>query len=80
MTVFKDVRKLAAAAAAAAIDIVKGKAFPTTGTVVTKGRSKEPAFLIAPQSITKANYTLLFTSGWFKKSDVCNGIYKQYCK
>ncbi len=80
MTVFKDVRKLAAAAAAAAIDIVKGKPVPTTGTVVTKGRSKEPAYLIAPQSITKANYTLLFTSGFLKKSDVCNGTYTQYCK
>jgi D-xylose transport system substrate-binding protein len=80
MTVFKDVRKLAAAAAAAAIDIVKGKPFPTTGTVVTKGRSKEPAYLIAPQSITKANYTLLFTSGFLKKGDVCNGTYAKYCK
>jgi len=80
MTVFKDVRKLAAAAAAAAVDIVKGKAVPTTGTVKTKGRSTEPAFLIAPQSITKANYTLLFTTGFLKKSDVCNGTYAQYCK
>src|SRR5437667_1417755 len=80
MTVFKDVRKLAAAAAAAAVDIVKGKAVPTTGTVKTKGRSLEPAFLIAPQSITKANYKLLFTSGFLKKKDVCNGTYAQYCK
>ena len=80
MTVFKDVRKLAAAAAAAAVDIVKGKAVPTTGTVKTKGRATEPAFLIAPQSITKANYTLLFTTGFLKKSDVCNGTYTQYCK
>ena len=80
MTVFKDVRKLAAAAAAAAVDIVKGTKFPTTGTVKTKGRSVEPAFLIAPQSITKANYKLLFTSGFLKKSDVCNGAYTQFCK
>src|SRR5712692_2863099 len=69
MTVFKDVRKLAAAASAAAIDIVKGKKVPTTGTVKTKGRSVEPAFLIAPQSITKANYKLLFTSGFLKKGE-----------
>jgi D-xylose transport system substrate-binding protein len=80
MTVFKDVRKLAAAAAAAAVDIVKGTKFPTTGTVKTKGRSVEPAYLIAPQSITKANYKLLFTSGFLKKSDVCNGTYTQFCK
>jgi D-xylose transport system substrate-binding protein len=80
MTVFKDVRKLAAAAAAAATDIVKGKPFPTTGVVTTKGRGVEKAFLIAPQAITKANYKLLFTSGFLKKSDVCNGTYAQYCK
>src|SRR5436305_677699 len=71
MTVFKDVRKLAAAAAKAAVAIAKGTAVPTTGKVKTKGRSMEPASLIAPQSITKANYTLLFTSGFLKKGDVC---------
>jgi D-xylose transport system substrate-binding protein len=80
MTVFKDVRKLAKAAAAAAVDVVKGKAVPTTGKVTTKGRSKEPAYLIAPQSITKSNYKLLFSSGFLKKGDVCNGVYTKYCK
>ena len=67
MTVFKDVRKLATATAKAAIKIVKGQKPPTTGTVKTKGRSIEPAYLIAPQSITKANYKLLFTGGFLKK-------------
>jgi D-xylose transport system substrate-binding protein len=80
MTVFKDVRKLAVAAAGAAVNIVNGKAPKTTGKVKTKGRSLEPAFLIAPQSITKANYKLLFTSGFLKKADVCNGTYAQFCK
>jgi len=80
MTVFKDVRKLEAAAAAAAVNIVNGKPFKTTGSVHTKGRGIEKAFLIAPQSITKANYKLLFTGGFLKKGDVCNGTYKQYCK
>ena len=80
MTVFKDVRLEAAAAAKAAVAIVKGKAVPTTGTIKTKGRSLEPAFLIKPQAITKANYKVLFTSGFLKKSDVCNGTYTQYCK
>ena len=80
MTVFKDVRKLATAAAAAAVDLLNGKKPKTTGTVKTKGRSLEPAYLIAPQSITKANYKLLFTSGFLKKSDVCIGEYAKYCK
>jgi D-xylose transport system substrate-binding protein len=80
MTVYKDVRQLAAVAAKAAIQIVKGQQLTTTSTVKTKGRSVEPAILIAPQAITKANYNLLFTSGFLKKSDVCNGTYAQYCK
>ncbi len=80
MTVFKDVRKLAAAAAKAAVAIAKGGKPPPTGTVKTKGRSTEPAYLIAPESITKANYKKLFTSGFLKKGDVCNGEYAKYCK
>jgi D-xylose transport system substrate-binding protein len=80
MTVFKDVRKLATAAAGAAIKIAQGKPFATNATVKTKGRGPEKAFLIAPQAITKANYKLLFTSGFLKKGDVCNGVYAQYCK
>src|SRR5205085_4019656 len=75
MTVFKDHRQLAAAAAKAAVAVVKGTKVPTTGPVKTKGRSTEPAYLIAPQSITKSNYKILFTSGFLKKSDVCNGVY-----
>jgi D-xylose transport system substrate-binding protein len=80
MTVFKDVRKLAAATAKAAVAIVKGQKVPTTGVVKTKGRSIEPAFLIAPETITKANYKKLFTSGFLKRGDVCNGVYTKYCK
>jgi D-xylose transport system substrate-binding protein len=80
MTVFKDVRKLAAATAKAAVAISKGQAPPTTGTVKTKGRSVEKAYLIPPQAITKANYKLLFTGGFLKRGDVCNGEYLKYCK
>jgi D-xylose transport system substrate-binding protein len=79
MTVWKDVRILATKTAQAAIKIVRGQKPPTTGFVNTKGRSKEPAYLIAPQMITKANWKKLITSGWFKKGDICNGTYTQYC-
>ncbi|TML88244.1 MAG: sugar ABC transporter substrate-binding protein [Actinobacteria bacterium] len=80
MTVFKDVRKLATVAAKAAVQIVKGQKLTTTGTIKTKGRGPEPTILIAPQSITKANYKLLFTSGFLKKGDVCNGSFSKFCK
>ena len=80
MTVYKDVRQLAKVAAKAAVQIVKGQKLTTTGTVKTKGRSIEPAILIPPTSITKANYKILFSSGFLKKKDVCVGVYAKYCK
>jgi D-xylose transport system substrate-binding protein len=79
MTVWKDVRILATKTAQAAVDMIHGKHPPTTGVVTTKGRGSEPAFLIKPQAITKANWRQLITSGWFKKSDICNGKYTKYC-
>jgi D-xylose transport system substrate-binding protein len=80
MTVWKDVRKLATATAKAAVKIAKGQAPPTTGKVKTKGRGLEPAYLIAPQAITKSNWKVLVTSKFLNKKDICNGKYAQYCK
>src|SRR4051794_6356874 len=79
MTVFKDVRILATKTAQAAVKIAKGAKPPTTGFVTTKGRSKEPAYLIAPQSITKSNWQILTAGGFLKKSEICTGSYKKYC-
>jgi D-xylose transport system substrate-binding protein len=79
MTVYKAVPKEAAAAAAAAIAIVKGKPLKTTGTV-PNGKKKEKAILIPPTSITKANYKLLFTDKFLKRSEVCVGAFAKYCK
>jgi D-xylose transport system substrate-binding protein len=81
MTVWKDQRLLATKTAAAAIRIAKGLKPPTTGTIKTKGRSLEPAYLITPQTITKANWRLL-TAGavpYIPKSQICSGEYKKYC-
>jgi D-xylose transport system substrate-binding protein len=79
MTIFKDVRILATKTAQAAVKIVKGQKPPTTGFVTTKGRSKEPAYLIPPQSITKKNWRILVQGGFLKASDICNGEFKKYC-
>ena len=81
MTVWKDQRLLATRTAQAAIRIARGQKPVTTGFVTTKGRAKEPAYLIPPQTITKANWKLL-TQGavpYIKKSDICSGEYKKYC-
>ena len=44
------------------------------------GKKKEPTQTIPVVWITKANYKRLFTDGFLKKSQVCIGAYKQYCK
>jgi hypothetical protein len=31
-------------------------------------------------SITKANYTRLFRDGFLKRSQVCSGQFKKFCK
>src|SRR6478735_5873387 len=78
MTVWKDTRILAKAAARSAIQLLKGQKLSTTGSV-KNGTKTEPAFIIQPISVTKANWRKLYTSGFLKKSDICNGSYKQYC-
>jgi len=75
-TVYKSVRKEANAAAAAAIAIIKKK--PVAG--VNGKVSGTKSILLTPVWITKANYKLLFTEGFLKKSQVCNGDYAKYCK
>jgi D-xylose transport system substrate-binding protein len=74
-TVYKSVKKEAAAAAQAAISLLKGKKVATNGKV-----SGTPSILLKPVWITKRNYKLLFKDGFVKKSQVCVGTYKQYCK
>jgi D-xylose transport system substrate-binding protein len=74
-TVYKSVRLEANGAAAAAIALIKGTSVKTNGKV-----SGTPSILLTPVWITKKNYTLLFKENFVKKSEVCIGQYKQYCK
>ncbi len=78
-TVYKYVPDEAKAAAAAAVALLKGKT-PKTNGFRPNGKKKEPTLTIPVVSITKANYTRLFTDKFLKKSDVCIGKFKQYCK
>src|SRR4051812_1435369 len=78
MTVWKDTRVLAKAAAGAAVSLLKGTPLKTTGTV-PNGKLKEKAYIIPPVMLTKANWTKIYMSGFLKKSEVCTGSYKQYC-
>jgi D-xylose transport system substrate-binding protein len=75
-TVYKSVRREANAAAAAAIAIVKHKKVPGVNAKVSGTKS----ILLTPVWVTKKNYTLLFKEGFVKRSQVCIGQYKKYCK
>jgi D-xylose transport system substrate-binding protein len=79
MTVYKSVRAEANAAAKIAIDLIKGRT-PKTNATINNGSRMVPSVFLKPISITKANYTLLFKEGFLKKSQVCVGQYKKYCK
>jgi len=78
-TVYKYVPLEANAAAAAAVALLHGKK-PLTNTTRANGSKKEPTETLPVEWITKQNYTQLFTQGFLKKSAVCVGTYKQYCK
>ena len=77
-TVYKPVPVEAAAAARVAIDMIKGKPVATNG-VTSNGDRKVPSVLETPIWITKANYKVLFNSGFLKRSQVCVGQYKKLC-
>jgi D-xylose transport system substrate-binding protein len=78
-TVYKYVPDEANAAAAAAIALVKGQK-PKTNTTRKNGSKSEPTLALPVVWITKSNYTRLFTDHFLKKTDVCIGQYKKYCK
>jgi D-xylose transport system substrate-binding protein len=80
MTVYKFVPLEANAAAAAAVALLRHKKVPGINGFRKNGPKKEPAVLLPVSSITKANYTRLFRDKWLKRSEVCIGQYKQYCK
>ena len=67
------------AAAAAAVALLKGTEAEDEHDR-KNGTKNEPTLALPVVWITKANYKRLFTDKFLKKSDVCIGVYKQYCK
>jgi D-xylose transport system substrate-binding protein len=89
MTVFKNIPIEVAAAAKAAIQLLKGQ--KVTGIngycdakknvcSTTKSGQSAPSILSPPTAVTKANYKILFTQGFLKRSEVCVGQYVKFCK
>lgn len=81
MTVYKAVPLEAKAAATAAIAIIKGNKVVTNGTTYDSvGKRNVPSILAVPKTVNKANYQILFTDKFLKKSEVCVGAFKKFCK
>ena len=78
-TVYKYVPAESDAAIAAAVALYKGKKPPSNSTR-PNGKKRQPTMVIPVVSITKANYTRLFRDRFLKRSEVCSGEYKQYCR
>ena len=80
MTVYKSVKAEAAAAARVAIAIIKKKPVTGINASINNGTRNVPSIFLKPVTITKKNYTLLFRDGFLKRSQVCVGTYRKYCK
>ncbi len=78
-TVYKYVPEETAAAVTAAEALLKGKK-PPSNSFRKNGSANEPTQVLPIKWITKKNYKQLFKQGWLKKSEVCSGQYKKYCK
>jgi D-xylose transport system substrate-binding protein len=78
-TVYKYVPLEVNATVKAAVALLHGQT-PKANTFRLNGKRKEPTISLPVGWITKANYKELFTQHWFKKSDICIGVYAQYCK
>jgi D-xylose transport system substrate-binding protein len=78
-TVYKYVPLEVNATVKAALALLKGQT-PKANTFRLNGKKKEPTVTEPVTWITKSNYKRLFTDGFLKKSEVCIGTYKQYCK
>jgi D-xylose transport system substrate-binding protein len=78
-TVYKKVSLEANAAAAAAIALLHGKTAKSNG-FRKNGAKKEPTLTLPVTWITKKNYKQLFAQHWLKRSEVCIGQYKKFCK
>jgi len=73
-TVYKPIKREAAAAVKVAINIINRKRVNTNGKV-----SGTRSVLLTPSWITKANFMTLISDGFLKKADICKGIYAHYC-
>jgi D-xylose transport system substrate-binding protein len=80
MTVYKAVKKEAAAASAVAIALVQGKTPATNGSVANGPGKMTPAQLETPVAVTTANIKdTVIKDGFLTKAQICAGTYASLC-
>lgn len=80
MTVFKDVKKEADAAASLAVGLAKGqKGTAPDVSIDPTTKRKVPSVLLQPQAITIKNVNDTITAGYVKKSELCAGSFAAKC-
>ncbi len=80
MTVYKAVKKEAAAASKVAIAMLHGQTPPSNATVQNGPGHTTPALLETPVALTTANIKqTVIKDGWLSKSAICAGTFAQDC-
>ncbi|GAA3454362.1 sugar ABC transporter substrate-binding protein [Dactylosporangium matsuzakiense] len=80
MTVYKDVRREAAAAAKLAIALAKGETGVTTAKVYDRvGKRDVDAILLDPKAITRQNVRDVIDDGYVAADEVCTGEFAARC-
>ncbi|MEV8517033.1 substrate-binding domain-containing protein [Dactylosporangium sp. NPDC051484] len=80
MTVYKDVRREAAAAARLAIGLAKGETGVTDSKVYDPlGKRSVDAILLEPKAITRDNVKDVIDDGYVAASEVCTGDFAAKC-
>jgi D-xylose transport system substrate-binding protein len=81
MTVFKDTKKEAEAAAGLAIALAKGEKQPAPTTVKdTESGAHVPAVLLKPQAIFKENVKDVVAAGYVTEQELCTGRFVKLCR
>jgi len=80
VTVYKPTKLEADAAVRLAVSLVEGSKPVGLNAKISDGTRLVPSVIEAPIAVTKANWDLPIRDGYLKRSDVCAGSYKQFCK
>jgi D-xylose transport system substrate-binding protein len=80
VTVYKPTKLEADAAVRLAVFLIEGGKPVALNAKVSDGARDVPSVIERPIAVTKANWNLPIKDGYLRRSDVCAGRYRQFCK